>query len=107
MPRSLRKQGRKQFYPGLGVCRRREWEARSEPQGPTGFCSPSGQPGAPPLAPCPLLTHTLAPACLTQSPPAAKPGPHLGVILCLTSSRHLGLFGLISGSLALTPALPS
>ena len=40
-----------------------------------------------------------------QSPPAAKPGPHLGVILCLTSSGHLGLFGLISGSFALTLAL--
>lgn len=44
------------------------------------------------LASCPVPTYILAPACLPQSPPAAKPGPHLGVILFLTSSRHLGLW---------------
>lgn len=41
----------------------------------------------------------------TSLPPQSPPGPHLGVILCLTSSGHVGLFGLISGSFALTFAL--
>lgn len=83
------------------------WESGKEgmkPRAPQGSARP---PASLELVPGSLCCScaTLAPACLTQSPPAAKPGPHLGVILRLTSSRHLGLFGLISGSFALTLAL--
>lgn len=87
---------------GQGVCGRK-WEATNEPPAPTGPCTPWASQKFT-LAPCSFHPHVPAPACLPQSPPAAKPGPHLGVILCLTSSRHLGLFGLISGSSALTLA---
>lgn len=71
--------------------------------GSQGSRSCSGLPGMHPWLSVP--THVPASASLPQSPPAAKPGPHLGVISCLTSSRHLGFFGLISGSLALTLAV--
>lgn len=63
---------------------------------------PTGWPGSQPHS---LSCPRPCPASLPQSPPVAKPGPHLGVISCLTSSRHLGLSGLISSSLELTLAL--
>ena len=103
-----------QFSDTLGSLRRKQILGRGfagesgkqpmnprRPQGPAGL----GPVRNSPLAPCSFHPHVPTPACLPQSPPAAKPGPHLGVILCLTSSRHLGLFGLISGSSALTLAL--
>lgn len=57
-----------------------------EPLGPTGHWEVTP-------APCPVDAHPSAPASLPQSPPAAKPGPHLGVISCLTSSRLMASLG--------------
>lgn len=58
--------------PGFEVCRGRKWKRRDELQGLTGSLQP-------PLASQEFI-QAPAPAGLPQSPPAAKPGPHLGVI---------------------------
>ena len=90
-PVSLRRQGRKQICPGFGVHRKRKWEARREPQGPARSCRPSGQPEVHPGLPVIFPPMPLPRLAFPRARQPLKPGPHLGVILCLTSSRHLGL----------------
>lgn len=73
----------------LGLMRGRNWCWEVNP-GCVGVCT--GHPEVTP-APCPVYAHASAPASLPQSPPAAKPGPHLEVISCLTSSRLMASMG--------------